>query len=207
MVKNVYILCIDDITPEMIARVERQLPQRYAQAKRFRFEKGFLRSIGVGVLLLHVFPDLNENLIRKNEFGKLSIVDHDECSISHSGKYVVLVTDKHPIGIDIEEITEIKEKHTMVSKKVFSPEERHWMQDDMSQRFFVLWTQKESLVKAVGCGITVPLAECNVLPFEKGENVDYAQNRWFGATTIYDNHRVSVCAQSSVESVSFFRIG
>ena len=95
----------------------------------------------------------------------------------------------------------------MVSKKVFSPEERHWMQDDMSQRFFVLWTQKESLVKAVGCGITVPLSECNVLPFEKGESVDYAQNRWFGATTIYDNHRVSVCAQSSVESVSFFRIG
>lgn len=203
---NVYILCINDITNEMTARVERQLPQRFAKAKRYRFEKDYLRSIGVGVLLLHVFPDLDESLVQTNEHGKISILNHDECSISHSGNYVVLVTDKTPIGIDIEEIKEIKEKHNLVSKKVFSPEERQWMNEDMSQRFFVLWTQKESLVKAVGCGITVPLVECNVLPFEKGESVEYAQHRWFGATTVFDNHRVSVCASTPIESISFCQI-
>ncbi|MBO7055535.1 MAG: 4'-phosphopantetheinyl transferase superfamily protein [Bacteroidales bacterium] len=206
MAKNVHILCIDDISEELISRVERLLPERYAKAKRFKHEKGFLHCIGVGVLLLHVFPDLQEEMIQYNVHGKLSVIDYDECSISHSGKYVVLVTDKEPIGIDIEEITEIKEKHTLVSQKVFSPEERQWMQDDLSQRFFVLWTQKEALVKAVGCGITVPLAECNVLPFEKSERVDYAQNRWFGATAIYDNHQVSVCTLSPIDSISFFRV-
>ena len=198
---NCYLLCIEDITSEMIQEVERRMPQRFAYAKRFKFQNDFLRCVGVGVLLLRNFPNLMEEQIQKNEHGKMSIEGECEFNVSHSGKYIVLVKDKNPIGVDIEKVAD---RHFDVAKKVFTKEEQQWMNDDL-KRFFILWTQKESLVKAVGCGITVPLESFSVLPFEKQQFVEYEGNQWYGFTKQIDNHFVSVCSKSKISELNFIK--
>ncbi|MCQ2959245.1 MAG: 4'-phosphopantetheinyl transferase superfamily protein [Bacteroidales bacterium] len=188
-------LCIDDITSEMISDVEVRLPQRFAKAKRYKFESDFKRSIGVGVLLLRAFPDLKEETIQKNENGKLYIQNQDCFNVSHSGKYVVLVKDKNPIGVDIEQI---KERRFSIAEKVFTEEEQQWM-ENKKERFFYLWTQKESLVKAVGCGITVPLESITVLPFERKEPVFFCDENWYCTTKQIEDYVVSICGKENFQ--------
>ncbi len=200
---NVYILNIDDITDEMITSVARQLPQRYAQSQKFKFEKGKRLSLGVGVLLLTVFPTIDESQIYANEHGKLFLKNGEQFNVSHSGKFVVLVKDENPVGIDIEEI---KAQNLLVAEKVFTPEEREWMNDDENLRFYTLWTQKESLVKAVGCGITIPLESFSVLPFEQNKPVSLQNICWHNAIKQTGNYIVSVCATTPIASLIFVEV-
>lgn len=196
---NVKLLRIDDITPELIQKVSVHLPMRYARAKRFKHNRDMLRCVGVGVLLLEAFPSLNESDIHVNEQGKLFLEQECEFNVSHSGSYVALATDNTPVGIDVEQI---RERHFRVAQKVFTPEEQRWMNEDVMNRFFVLWTQKESLVKAVGCGITIPLETISVMPFQLEKPVEYDGVQWFCKTVSYDGHMISVCATHPIQSIN-----
>lgn len=188
-----FIISIEDITQEQIDEVARRLPNRFAQSQKFKFESDSLRCLGVGVLLLNAFPTLCESELKKNQNGKLFIEGREEFNVSHGGKYVVLVTDKNPVGIDIEEM---RERSFIVATKVFTKDEQQWMSEDKLRRFFYLWTQKESLVKAEGCGITIPLESFSVLPFEKGDSVVLNGKNWWCTTKEIENYVVSVCSTS-----------
>jgi len=40
----------------------------------------------------------------------------------------------------------------LLAKRVFSESEREWVEDGGRVAFFELWSQKEALLKALGCG-------------------------------------------------------
>ena len=103
-----------------------------------------------------------------NEFGK-PICDEKNFNISHSYGLVAFIMDDAPVGIDIETIRPIKPS---LNDYVSSDEEKNYIHDEES--FFEIWTNKEALVKAEGCGImqkvdTIPALPINGIKEYKGK--------------------------------------
>lgn len=93
-----------------------------------------------------------------NVYGKPFIknVPSFHYNLSHSGEWVVCVTGKQPVGIDIEKVGSANIK---MAKQVFTDREYQGLQHANSQveAFYDLWTIKESYVKAVGKGLSIPM--------------------------------------------------
>lgn len=78
-------------------------------------------------------------------------------NISHSGEFVICAfTQKGRIGIDIEKINAI---HLEEFTSVMTEEQIVFIKQSTAPEleFFRLWTLKESVVKAVGKGLSIPL--------------------------------------------------
>ena len=82
-------------------------------------------------------------------------------NISHSHDLAVYaITLKHQIGIDIEKI----ENHynPAVAARYLSHEESTFLntlpEDQRAEGFYVFWSYKEALIKAVGKGLSLPLS-------------------------------------------------
>lgn len=101
----------------------------------------------------------NEDIILKNNYyGKPYLEGYSDFkfNISHSGEYVALVTSKYEVGIDIEQIKEIG--HKSIIDNCFTEEEKKYIYKSNSiSRFYEMWTLKESYIKAIGKGLSIPL--------------------------------------------------
>ena len=79
-------------------------------------------------------------------------------NLSHSGDWIVCAVDSTPVGIDIEKIATCD---LSLAKRFFTKKEYKWLVDRSEQEkdrsFFELWTMKESYIKAVGRGLSIPL--------------------------------------------------
>jgi 4'-phosphopantetheinyl transferase len=88
-----------------------------------------------------------------------------EASISHAGGRVcVALADGAPVGVDVEPARELDvaglagvalDAREAAAVRALAPAER-------AHGFLVLWTRKEALLKALGCGLTVSPAEVGV---------------------------------------------
>lgn len=77
-------------------------------------------------------------------------------SVSHSGDYAaVAVTRAGPVGVDVERVRPLD--HGALADDVCAPQERAAIASLAA--FHVLWTRKESALKATGAGLTLPLEE------------------------------------------------
>lgn len=95
-----------------------------------------------------------------NSFGK-PFLDHPLkffFNISHSGDWVVCITHDTQVGIDIERIQPID---VSIAERFFQFEEytdiktKH-ISEQMSY-FYQIWTLKESFIKMLGKGLSIPL--------------------------------------------------
>lgn len=92
------------------------------------------------------------------EHGKPWFPAHPEIqfNLSHCRGLVLCGLDAFPLGVDGERIRPLR---TGALRRAFSPEEQQLVQNapNPDKAFFQLWTKKESLVKALGIGISYPL--------------------------------------------------
>lgn len=109
--------------------------------------------------------DIEKSLMDKNAFlyeieyqhgGKPMLADSNDIyfSLSHAGDYAICVVANTPVGIDIEGKRKVNDN---VIKKWFSKDEKNWINENLEEkqeRFFRLWTAKESVSKATGKGLT-----------------------------------------------------
>lgn len=78
--------------------------------------------------------------------------------------FAIAVTRNHYVGIDLEDIStgiEIK----AIARNYFGPKEREYIfytEKGAFERFFLIWTRKEALLKALGTGIVDNLAEISL---------------------------------------------
>lgn len=73
-------------------------------------------------------------------------------NLSHAGDYVVAALAKETaIGVDLESMAR-KTDMAALGERVFSESERALAQAGGREAFFALWSQKEALLKALGCG-------------------------------------------------------
>lgn len=87
-------------------------------------------------------------------------------NLSHSNDSLLLaVSDMQEIGVDIESVR-ARDGLSGIAERSFSPSElAYWRGlplDEQVPVFFRLWTIKEAFVKAVGRGIALGLASCEV---------------------------------------------
>ncbi len=110
---------------------------------------------------LKIYKDSSLSLddLSYNQFGRPFINSDIDFNISHSGEYVVCaITDKGRLGIDIEKIRDID----------FSDFRRYMTDDEWKrikeadqphEKFYEYWTIKESVMKAEGKGLSIPLTD------------------------------------------------
>jgi 4'-phosphopantetheinyl transferase len=91
-----------------------------------------------------------------------------EFNIAHSGSWVVCAVDDGSVGVDVERIHAID---LAIAKRFFSPREYECLAcldgEAKINRFFDLWSLKESYIKAIGKGLSCPLDSFTIIFEEK----------------------------------------
>ena len=200
----VYAVRTDTVRRINPATLERAMPERAERARRFRFEKDRLLCLGAGFLMMRVLGIRNEKEIRYGENSKPYAPGYPAFNLSHSGAWCALATGgASMIGFDLEEIDQ---RHTDIAAEVYTDAELRWMQADPVDRFFRLWTWKESVMKATGLGMVLEPYTFEVLPFAAGHTVMIGDVEWYAADGIWDNCRYSICADEAVIHVRWTEI-
>lgn len=133
--------------------------------KKFRraedAQSSLLADILVRTVICSKLSICNQDIVfYKNRFGKpfLSNSRDFQFNITHSGEWVICAVHHLPVGIDVEKIQPVDFN---IAKRFFSNEEFvDLISLDSSLRlpyFYELWTLKESYIKAVGKGLSIPL--------------------------------------------------
>lgn len=95
-----------------------------------------------------------------NDYGKPILLGLDgiDFNISHSENWVVCAVADHNVGLDAEKLKPINYK---VAERFFSSDEyRSLLSQPVELRlkyFYMIWTLKESFIKAEGRGFSIPL--------------------------------------------------
>ncbi len=173
----VKILCFDISSlcdSEYFFLYEKSTPERKARADRYRNADDKKRCIVAGALLSYalsdqVTPPPDDFTIQKNEHGKPYIKEFSDFNfnLSHSGSYVVIGYGSSPIGIDVEEIRTDKDLKK-VALRYFTKSELSYVEEkDFEDRFFEIWTGKESYLKYLGTGLSKDMNTLDVLELKK----------------------------------------
>lgn len=121
-------------------------------------------------------------------------------NISHCMGLAVLAVGDCSVGIDVEYVRPYREP---LLKRVLSEAELRQMEAvgeaGREELFFRFWTLKESYVKAVGCGITVPLQD---ISFQLGDDggITCEKTGWkFRQWILAGGYVLSACVSGDVE--------
>lgn len=73
-------------------------------------------------------------------------------NLSHAGNYAVAALARGAqVGVDLESLSRPADIE-LLGRRVFSESERELVRTGGRERFFDLWSRKEALLKALGCG-------------------------------------------------------
>jgi 4'-phosphopantetheinyl transferase len=120
--------------------------------------------------------------------------EHIYFNFSHTEtKGVLGVTKMDQIGVDIEPIRSIEDRNKML-EHFAEANERVWVGGSL-ERFFILWTMKEALIKCQGIGFlvdTVPSLE--TFPVEISKHTYIARSQGYCIySTRCEKYRISIC--------------
>lgn len=140
--------------------------------------------------------------LRISPFGKPYLPGHTlSFSLSHSENIIACaVSDNMKIGIDIEYCRSIDLGEY---KDCFSPLEWNNLSSSVTpQRYFLeLWTKKESLVKADGRGLQVPLKDVNALG--PSGSIHGEEKKWHFYPIEIAGYVCHVCTELPVVRINF----
>jgi 4'-phosphopantetheinyl transferase len=127
--------------------------------RRFLAARAGLRTL----LGRHLDVDPRHLAFATNDFGKPRLAGGGQVrfNLSHCEERAVLaISDAAEVGIDLERERPIE--HVDLAKRYFHPNEVAAItasRDEAEQRraFFLVWTLKEAVVKALGTGLSTPL--------------------------------------------------
>ena len=173
------------------------LQQRMSRFRRWQDQQAFL----LGKLLLQQalysmgYPADSLYQLQYNQYNRPFLGQSVDFNISHAGEYVICaITTKGRVGIDIELIKPINLEdfqHYLTSQEwqaiVSSPVSY--------EVFYNYWTIKESVIKADGRGLSIPLRDVH---FEAGM-VKLDEQSWFIHPITVDPRYTCHCATNWVE--------
>ncbi|HDR8111923.1 TPA: 4'-phosphopantetheinyl transferase superfamily protein [Bacillus cereus] len=205
---EIYAVEILDISEEELKKLSFLIDsEKKHKIEKYIEKKDKIRTL-VGEILIRTIiieklKTKNRNIkFSKNQYGKPYLKGHPEFnfSISHSGEYVLCAVDNKPIGIDIEKVKDIDYKD--IAKKFFTENEFNYIinQDINLQlnKFYEIWTLKESYIKCCGQGLSIPLDSFsieinqfgNVKVVSNNEYKEHILNRF----DIELDYKISVCS-------------
>lgn len=156
-----------------ISELEKAYPALYAgasaerrqRADRYRRREDALRCLAAGALLRHALGTA-EYTTAKGPFGKPYIEGNNRFhyNLSHCGSWVVIAFGDSEVGIDVEKICMDPGKES-IARRYFTPDEQAYVFETAAlapQRFFEVWTGKESYLKYLGTGLHKDLASFSI---------------------------------------------
>lgn len=176
--------------------------EKQEKIKRFSNPCDSQRSIISELLIRYILHSkyklsLDEIILTTNNFGKPFLQHKNPIyfNVSHSGAWVVGVFDLNPVGIDIEEV---KQLDISFARYFLSIEEVDYLfslkEEKQLDAFYNIWTLKESYVKAIGEGLSIPLNSFSVVPYFKDTVYKKRRDNWhLQSAYIADNYKMSLC--------------
>ncbi|HEY8781754.1 MAG TPA: 4'-phosphopantetheinyl transferase superfamily protein [Mucilaginibacter sp.] len=192
------------INPGEIARANRYFHTR--DKNRFIISRGALRII-LGKYL-NQQPSSIELEIGVNKKPHIKNANL-QYNISHSGDWILLAVSSSNIGADTE-LVDVTYNYRDVLEDNFSTNEISYINQTSSvERFFMLWTRKESLTKATGKGLDEDL---KLIPCLDG--VHSVQSSLISSTTdwlissfkLSENYLASIADSAQAEATRFWDI-
>lgn len=184
-------------------------PDRSEKAKRYRSPQDRVRCLVGGALLTYACRQAGKTeewvTVAVNAYGKPYVLSDPDFhySLSHSGDWVLLAWDHHPVGVDVEVMEEGRDLSSLADR-YFSVEERVYMEREPMARFYFLWTAKESYLKYRGTGFACGLRTPDLT--EDGAVDDDGKRVYLHRLVLTDRHCLSLCGESSGWSVSWLKV-
>ena len=177
--------------------------QRQKKVDAKKFQKDKLLSLGAGVLLKKA---LTENGIRyeravfaEEPNGRPYIAGNSVYfNLSHSGTKVLCAVSPVPVGCDVEQIDHFDDTivkrffHEKEASAIFSSQS----EEQKRERFYRIWTLKESFLKATGQGFSLPLNQfCITLWDPIVIEQEYSEEEFhFKEFDLGDGYRYACCS-------------
>lgn len=205
---EIYAVKIMDITEEKLDKLCLLIDsEKKYKVKKLINKKDKIRTV-IGEILVRIIISkelkINNKYIEfdKNQYGKPYLKDYSNFNfnISHSGDYVLCAVDNKSIGIDVEEVKHID--YEGIAKGFFTTKEFDYIinQDLKFQlnRFYEIWTLKESYIKCCGQGLSMPLKSFSI-EVDKDRNIKVVSNNECKEHTfkLYDielGYKAAVCS-------------
>ena len=169
-----------------------------------RAEKRRGQSVAAELLLIHAVRSVDASCelplkLMTDPQGKPAIAGNAlYFSLSHTEGFCVCAVGDRELGVDTERKRPYREA---LVRRFFHEEERRLLlrADDPAECFTLLWTLKESYLKALGCGLTRPLDSlCLYLEPHIGLAGDPSVGFWHGKL---DGFHVSLCVPGCPEPI------
>ncbi|WP_440114566.1 4'-phosphopantetheinyl transferase family protein [Paenibacillus sp. QZ-Y1] len=177
---------------------------RRGQASRYMHQADAYRSVLGEVLARVTLGTLTglkpgELTFTRNAYGKpsLSNLPDIQFNVSHSGDWIALISGSSgELGVDVEKIAPID---MQIAERFFSLAESRYLAAEPAEiqleTFYRLWTLKESYIKAVGMGLSMPLDSFSILPIEQGGwHCEQAGAHRFHSQRLDNQHMLAACS-------------
>jgi 4'-phosphopantetheinyl transferase len=212
---NVYLTQFDTIRDEQVLKQLSAFatPERLEKAKRFRFASDFHRAIVSELLVRYVLltrygVSERETSWSYHPFGKpyLAIRSDLRFNLSHSQNGIACVVGFDEVGVDLEYMKAIP--YEEIANAYFSESEirflRFQTEGSKVRAFYKIWTRKESILKAIGTGLSEQLRTIEPAPVdEEYSNANVHGHDWHIRTAeIMPDYMLSVCKASRIEELS-----
>ena len=155
------VAALDDVSQELFSdyRKERLANLRPSERRR--------QSVAAELLLMHAIRSLDPGCplplkLWADENRKPRFVDGGtQFSLSHTKGLVACAVSDRAVGVDVEHE---RPCHEALARRFFTREEQRFLQASSApdRDFTMLWTLKESYVKALGLGLRQPLNSFSV---------------------------------------------
>lgn len=148
----------------------RAAPERKQRADRYLRREDGLRCLAAGQLLRDTVEQalgITDFTVVKEPGGKPRILGQDRFhyNLSHSGNRVIIAWGDSPIGVDVQQMRMDPGKENL-ARRFFTPEEQAYVfesKEARAERFYRVWTGKESYLKFLGTGLTKSLSSFSIL--------------------------------------------
>lgn len=169
--------------------------QRKVRTQRYLRYEDKVRCVAAGALLRYAVKHclgVDNFGINTDANGKPYVVGAPgfHFNLSHSGKWVVIAYGDTPVGIDVEEINSGADTQS-IAKRFFSPDEQTHVLG-CKERFYEIWTAKESYIKYVGKGLQMGLDSFSVLSLKDVR---------FSPIDLGSGYRMTLCAKESPHTI------
>lgn len=180
--------------------------QRAEKAAAFRFAEDRALSLGAGILIGEGLKKLGlseKNMIYKfTDCGKPYFENYPEIffSISHSGCMAVCAFSDAEVGCDIEEI---KKADLDIAERFYTKREREYIKaqganEQENERFFRIWTLKESLIKATGEGLSRAFTETEIDFERQAVTCDKDNRKYYFKEYNVPGYKLACCSEKDV---------
>ena len=166
---KIYMMNVQGIDLDDKTVYEKLSEKRIEKVNRLKKDTAKRQSIAAELLLNIAMEEEKQGIEHPVKWdtdknGKPYLIDYPDIymNLTHSKDYAACVISDKSVGVDIQYMRDVDMK---IANRFFAPDEQEHIKnaEDKKSAFYELWVRKESLVKAVGTGLRVPLDSFSVL--------------------------------------------